>query len=386
MRADAFDYELPPELVAQRPEPERERARLLRLPAGRAPFEHWRIADLPELVPAGALVVVNDTRVLPARLLAHKRGTGGKVEILLCRRVDARRTEAPGSAKEPAEVWHALGKSSKPLRFGTDLDVWPRRGASPHDERDDEADRRPAPTGPPALHARLLGRADDGLLEVALWAPPGGRVEDAIRACGHVPLPPYIKRDDEPDDVDRYQTVYARHDGAVAAPTAGLHLTAGTLGRLAVRGCEVVSVTLHVGLGTFQPVQCEDLDLHTMHAESFVVTPSTAQAIERARARGATVVAIGTTTARALESAARDDGRGTVTAQSGDTRLLIQPGYAWKVVDLLFTNFHLPRSTLLAMVCAFGGTERVLAAYREAVRKEYRFFSYGDAMLLSREA
>jgi S-adenosylmethionine:tRNA ribosyltransferase-isomerase len=234
------------------------------------------------------------------------------------------------------------------------------------------------------LRARLLGRADDGLLEVALWTPSGGPVDAAIRACGHVPLPPYIKREDEDEDVDRYQTVYARHDGAVAAPTAGLHLTNAVLGRLAVRGCEVASVTLHVGLGTFQPVQVEDLDAHPMHAERYVVTQTTADAIARARARGAPVVAIGTTTARALESAGDPEVPGAVRAARASTRLLIQPGYRWQVVDALFTNFHLPRSTLLAMVCAFGGTDAVLAAYRTAVRDGYRFFSYGDAMLLGR--
>jgi S-adenosylmethionine:tRNA ribosyltransferase-isomerase len=206
-----------------------------------------------------------------------------------------------------------------------------------------------------------------------------------VRVCGHVPLPPYIERDDTPEDIDRYQTVYARHEGAVAAPTAGLHLTKATLERLVARGCEVASVTLHVGLGTFQPVKVDDLDRHSMHAERYAVTQSTADAIERARARGAPVVAIGTTTARALESAADPQRLGQVQATSGDTRLLIQPGYPWRVVDGLLTNFHLPRSTLLALVGAFAGLERVLEAYRLAIRERYRFFSYGDAMLLWRD-
>ncbi len=205
-----------------------------------------------------------------------------------------------------------------------------------------------------------------------------------MRACGHVPLPPYIKRDDEADDADRYQTVYARHDGAVAAPTAGLHVTNALVGRLAVRGCDVASVTLHVGLGTFQPVTVDDLDHHPMHAERYVVSQSTADAIARARARGAPVVAIGTTTVRALESAADPSRPGHVQPSTGDTRLLIQPGYAFQVVDVLLTNFHLPKSTLLALACAFGGTAHVLDAYRTAIRERYRFFSYGDAMLLRR--
>jgi S-adenosylmethionine:tRNA ribosyltransferase-isomerase len=354
---------------------------------GEAPEAH-RVGDLPDLVPPGALVIVNDTRVIPARLLGRKRDTGGKIELFLVRRAGTRPVEVAPDDTRTADVWHALGKASKPLRFGADLDIFPRT-APGSEARERERLRLAdgdAPPVRPVLSARLLGRADDGLLEVALWTPSGAPVGDAIRACGHVPLPPYIKRDDEAADVDRYQTVYARHDGAVAAPTAGLHLTNGMLGRLAVRGCDVASVTLHVGLGTFQPVQVEDLDDHTMHSEEFTVTPSTAQAVARARERGAPVVAIGTTAARALESAAHPDGGGLIRPMTGETRLLIQPGYRWQVVDVLFTNFHLPRSTLLAMVCAFAGTDAVLAAYRSAVREGYRFFSYGDAMLLRRKA
>jgi S-adenosylmethionine:tRNA ribosyltransferase-isomerase len=377
VRVDALQYELPPELIAQRPAEERELARLMVLPRVGVPDgdasaagEH-RVAELPELLPPRALVVVNDTRVVPARLLGRKRDTGGRVEILLVRPVGVRELEEPPGTVRTAAVWRALGKASKPLKFGADVDVA----------------RRDAPNDAPGLVIRLLGRCDeDGLLEVGLWTPGGESVDAAIRACGHVPLPPYIKREDEADDVERYQTVYARHDGAVAAPTAGLHLTNAMLGRLAVRGCDVASVTLHVGLGTFQPVQVDDFDRHPMHSERYVVTQSTADAIARARARGAPVIAIGTTTVRALESAADVERPGHVRAATGDTRLLIQPGYAFGVVDGLLTNFHLPRSTLLALVCAFGGTERVLEAYRAAVRDRYRFFSYGDAMLLWRSA
>jgi S-adenosylmethionine:tRNA ribosyltransferase-isomerase len=316
-------------------------------------------------------VVVNDTRVIPARLLGRKRDTGGRVEILLVRRTGLRELEvAPGEIRS-AEIWRALGKASKPLRFGADVEI-PRRGVEP------------VSTG---LLVRLLGRSeDDGLLEVAVWSPTGETIEVAVRACGHVPLPPYIKRDDEADDADRYQTVYARHDGAVAAPTAGLHVTNAMVGRLAVRGCEVASVTLHVGLGTFQPVTVDDLDQHPMHSERYVVSQSTADAVAQARSRGAPVVAIGTTTVRALESAADPSRPGHVQATNGETRLLIQPGYAFRVVDVLLTNFHLPRSTLLALTCAFGGIPEVLGAYRAAIRERYRFFSYGDAMLLRRGA
>jgi len=369
MRVDALHYELPPELIAQRPCEDREAARLLHLARDSSAPVDLRIADLPELLPPGSLVVLNDTRVIPARLLGRKRDTGGRIEILLVRRVGTREIELTPGEGRAAEVWRALGKASKPLRFGCEVEVL-RRGAT---------------SDPAALLVRLLGRADDdGLLEVALYTPTGDSVDAAIRACGHVPLPPYIKREDEPEDAARYQTVFARHDGAVAAPTAGLHLTNAMLGRLAVRGCDVASVTLHVGLGTFQPVTVDDLDQHPMHAERCIVSQSTADAVARARARGGPVVAIGTTSVRALESAADPERPGLVRPTQTDTRLLIQPGYTWRVVDGLLTNFHLPRSTLLALVSAFAGTDRVLEAYRLAVAERYRFFSYGDAMLLWR--
>jgi S-adenosylmethionine:tRNA ribosyltransferase-isomerase len=371
MRVAAFDYELPPELIAQRPAERRELARLMVLPRESAPPEHRRIAELPGLFSPGTLVAVNDTRVIPARLLGRKRETGGRVEILLVRRIGHRPVEAsPGDTRD-AQLWRALGKASKPLRFGTDIEVL---------DRGDMARNV-------ALVVRLLGRAeDDGLLEVAIFSPSGEPVDAAVRRCGRVPLPPYIRREDEPADADRYQTVYARHDGAVAAPTAGLHLTNEVIGELIARGCEIAHVTLHVGLGTFQPVTVEDLDAHPMHAEWFAVSSSAAEAVARARERGAPVVAIGTTTVRALESAADPARPGHVIASSGETRLLVQPGHRWAVVDGLLTNFHLPRSTLLALVCAFGGTDRVLAAYGTAVSERYRFYSYGDAMLLWRSA
>jgi S-adenosylmethionine:tRNA ribosyltransferase-isomerase len=374
MRLDAFHYELPPELIAQQPAIEREQARLLVVGDGDRPHEHLRISDLPDRLEPGSLVVINDTRVLPSRLFGRKHDSGGRVELFLLRRIGTRDVAEPGDAgasTRTVHVWRALGKASKPLKFGANIDIAPRL----------------SPEAPAILHARLLGRAeDDGLLEVGLWTPSGEPIEAAIRAAGHVPLPPYIKREDSALDDERYQTVYARHDGAVAAPTAGLHFTNALLGRLAVRGCEMASVTLHVGLGTFQPVTVDDLDAHVMHAERFAITQSTADAVARARARGAPVVAIGTTTARALESAAHPTLPGHVRATSEETRLLIQPGYAFRVVDALFTNFHLPCSTLLAMVTAFGGYDRVMAAYRAAVREQYRFFSYGDAMLLRRSA
>ncbi|HSQ67957.1 MAG TPA: tRNA preQ1(34) S-adenosylmethionine ribosyltransferase-isomerase QueA [Polyangiaceae bacterium] len=366
MRVDLLKYDLPPERVAQFPSEDREQARLMVLAGAQAP-DHRRVSELADLLPPGSLVVLNDTRVVPARLIAQKE-TGGRVEVFLVRHVGSRTIEVHGEPRD-AQIWRALGKASKALRFGIDMRVVPN-----------SARNVPSTAG---LHVRLLGRSDeDGLLEVALYTSGRVPVAEAIRTFGRMPLPPYIKRDAEPEDADRYQTVFARVDGAIAAPTAGLHLSHGLLGRLAVHGLEVVSVTLHVGLGTFQPVVVEDLDQHKMHREQFEVSRTTAQAIERARARGSKVVAVGTTVVRALESAV--DASGTVRAMSGDTSLLIQPGHRFQAVDWLLTNFHLPRSTLLALVCAFGGTERVLGAYRTAVDASYRFYSYGDAMLIER--
>ena len=354
MRVELLDYELPAERIAQFPAPDREAARLMVLRSGKAP-EHRVVGELAEVVPEGSLVVVNDTRVIPARLIAHK-DTGGRVEVFLVRFVATRTIDTPQGPRQ-AQIWRAMGKASKPLRFGVDMPV---EGGS--------------------LCVRLLHRdPSDALLEVALHVASGS-VVDAIRASGRVPLPPYIKRDVDARDAERYQTVFARVDGAIAAPTAGLHLSHALLGRLAVRGVEVVSVTLHVGLGTFQPVSVPDLDDHPMHAETYEISAATAGAIAAARARGSKIVAVGTTVVRALESAA--DESGVVRATSGDTSLLIQPGHRFRAVDLLLTNFHLPRSTLLALVCAFGGTARMLAAYAEAVREGYRFFSYGDAMFI----
>jgi len=367
MRVDQLKYDLPPDRIAQFPSEEREHAKLMLLRAKNAPEDH-RISELADLVPENSLVVLNDTRVMPARLIAQKE-TGGRVEVFLVRLVTGRTIEAHGETRD-AQIWRALGKASKALRFGVDMRVIPSGDTPPKTEG--------------SLFVRLLGRGDDGLLEVAVYTNGKISIPDAIRAFGRMPLPPYIKRDVEPRDADRYQTVFARVEGAIAAPTAGLHITRALLGRLAVRGVDVVTLTLHVGLGTFQPVIVEDLDQHKMHREWFEISRPTADAIAAARGAGKKILAVGTTVVRALESAANDDG--TVRATSGDTALLIQPGYRFRAVDMLLTNFHLPRSTLLALVCAFGGTERVLGAYEQAVQSGYRFYSYGDAMLVERDA
>jgi S-adenosylmethionine:tRNA ribosyltransferase-isomerase len=369
MRVDDVDFELPPELVAQRPAAERDRARLMALPRAPGPTRHLRVSSLPEILPPGALLVVNDTRVIGARLVGRKTSGGGRVELLLVRREGSAEIQLSDGRARRAPIWRARGRASKPFRQGTDIELLRKDAPEPND---------------PALFARLVGHAPDGLLEVALWTADDASVERALSACGRVPLPPYIKRQPQPDDAERYQTVYARHDGAIAAPTAGLHLTQALLERIESHGCEIAAVTLHVGLATFEPVRADDFDAHVMHAERYHVPDSTVDAVRRARVRRAPVVAVGTTTARALESAADPHAPGLIIGGDGETRLLIQPGYRWQIVDGLFTNFHLARSTLLAMVCSFAGTTQVMDAYRLAVDEGYRFFSYGDAMLLWR--
>lgn len=353
MRVDRFDYELPPELIAQTPARDREESRLLVVPRDGV-FAEGKVGDLDLHVPEGSLVVLNDTKVIRARILGVKEGSGGKTEIFLVRKLGEEVLEDTKTVQR----WRAMGRASKPLRPGARI----TKGA---------------------LVVEIQGKADDGLFEVLLTAREGS-VDEALRSAGQVPLPPYIKRDVSHEDEARYQTVFAKNEGAVAAPTAGLHLTEPLLRRLEEKGCEIAACTLHVGLGTFQPVTVDDLDDHPMHAEYFEVPRTLSAAVARARQRGAPVLAVGTTVVRALESAHDDDREGHVRPCAEETRILIQPGHRFRVVDRLLTNFHLPKSTLLALVSAFAGTERVLEAYRHAVRERYRFFSYGDAMLLER--
>jgi S-adenosylmethionine:tRNA ribosyltransferase-isomerase len=341
-----LDYPLDETLIAAEPAKERDASRLLVLPCEGA-LVHQSVRDLGRWIPEGALLVMNDTRVVPARLVGKKE-TGGVVEVFL-----VERTEGPADAR-----WRALVGSNKPVRPGARIAI----------------------EGCDGFVATLLAPRDEaGLAEVELTAPIP--VLEAIEQAGRVPLPPYIKREPRAEDAERYQTVYARKPGAVAAPTAGLHLTERLLAELAGRGVETTFVTLHVSLGTFAPVKVADLDDHPMHAEEWEVSEEASDAIARARARGKPVVAVGTTTVRVLESCR--SGAGLVKAGRGFTRLLIQPGFQFGVVDALLTNFHLPRSTLLALVGAACGLERMFSAYAEAVRERYRFFSYGDAMFLA---
>ena len=346
MRTEELDYELPDELIAKRPLAERDASRLLVLERGE--ISHRMIRDLPELLPEGALLVLNDTRVRRARVHGVRRESGGKVELLLLDRHPERETGG-------GEVWSALGRASKPLRAGLTIDAG-------------------------RLACRVLERHDDGTLLLSIAAPLG--VEQVLAEEGRVPIPPYLGREDDADDVLRYQTVYAERLGSVAAPTAGLHLTSVLLDAIRTRGVVIGRLELNVGLGTFRPVTVEELVQHVMHEESFEVDTRLAGQVAEARARGGPVLAVGTTVVRALESAADPERPGQVLARSTSTSLLIQPGYAFRVVDGLLTNFHQPRSTLLALVAAFVGLQPMRRAYAAAIAERYRFLSFGDAMWL----
>lgn len=342
MRVDLFDFHLPPELIAQAPASPRDSARLLIVDAG--PPRERVVRDLPTLLRPGDLLVLNDTRVLPTRFFGRRGGV--EVEVTLIEREGERR-------------WWALARPGKRLRLGDGVDL------------------------APGLAAEVVAKDEEGRVLLA-FALGGEALLGAIRDHGSMPLPPYIRRarGGDPRDRETYQTVFARKDGAVAAPTASLHLTPELLQRLEAGGIERAFVTLHVGAGTFAPVKVADTDDHRMHAEWYEVPAATAAAIGAARAEGRRVVAVGTTVLRALESAAMAGGQ--VRAGDGTTRLFITPGYRFRAVDLLLTNFHLPRSTLLMLVCAFAGMERIQAAYAHAVAEGFRFFSYGDACLLTR--
>ncbi|HEY1905242.1 MAG TPA: tRNA preQ1(34) S-adenosylmethionine ribosyltransferase-isomerase QueA [Myxococcaceae bacterium] len=348
-----FDFELPDALIARAPLDRRDASRLLILDRATGQFAHRTFLDWPGLLRRGDLVVLNDTRVIPARLLGRKQGSGGRVELLLVR-PDAD-VDAAGALSGPSEAlsWVCLGQASKGLRPGTVVDL---EGGK----------------------ASVVGALGEGELRVRFEAD--GSVGALLERTGRVPLPPYVDREPTPEDRLRYQTVYARTDGSVAAPTAGLHLTAATLAELEERGVERCFVTLDVGPGTFLPVRGEDESTHRMHAERFQISAETAAAVHRARAEHRRVVAVGTTVVRTLESAAEG---GSVRAGPGSSRLFIRPPYEFQVVDALLTNFHLPRSTLLMLVSAFTGRQAVLAAYRAAVAERYRFFSYGDAMFIA---
>lgn len=345
MKLSDFDYTLPEELIAQHPPAERGLSRLLHLDGHSGTFADRQFRDLPSLVEPHDVFVFNNTKVVKARLHGHKE-TGGTAEVLIERVLD---NNSPQSRQALAHI--RASKSPKPgskLLFANNIE------------------------------AVMMRRVDDlfelhfaGLLSVY----------DVLEQIGEVPLPPYISHAADADDERRYQTVYAKHAGSVAAPTAGLHFDEALLAQLEARGAALAYVTLHVGAGTFQPVRDDDISKHVMHSERFEVPPETVDAIARARAAGGRVIAVGTTSMRTLESASRD---GVLRATRGETSIFIKPGYAFQTVDRLVTNFHLPKSTLMMLVSAFAGRDQVMAAYAHAIQSRYRFFSYGDAMLLER--
>ncbi len=343
---DDFDFPLPPELIAQHPAPERTDSRLLHV--ARDGRHDRRFADLPQLLAPEDLLVFNDTRVIRARLFGRKE-SGGQIEVMIERIVDARHLVA-------------MIRASKSPKAGSRIVLEERIVL--------------------AVNGRTGAQGEFFALELV----GDGDLYALVEAHGRLPLPPYIEHAAAGADETRYQTVYARHQGAVAAPTAGLHFDAPLLEHLRERGNELAWLTLHVGAGTFQPVRAHNIAEHRMHSERFEIPPATVDAIARTRARGGRVVAVGTTSLRALEAAAQGDRpEDGPRAGPAETDIFITPGYAFRVVDRLITNFHLPKSTLLMLVSAFAGTETIRAAYRHAVAERYRFFSYGDAMLLERQ-
>ncbi|MDO8794488.1 MAG: tRNA preQ1(34) S-adenosylmethionine ribosyltransferase-isomerase QueA [Vicinamibacterales bacterium] len=341
-----FDFDLPDELIAQHPPAERGGSRLLTVPLDGAATQHGAFTDLPQSLRAGDLLVVNDTRVFPARLLGTRDPSGGQVECLLLERSGDDR-------------WLALVHPGQKLKPGARV-VFEGPGV--------------------VLHGEILDRHFHGRRTVRLWVAGGGSVDAAVDAIGHIPLPPYIRRQDDGQDRERYQTVYANARGSIAAPTAGLHFTPAILARLKEQGVETAAVTLHVGYGTFKPVRTERVEDHAVDAEQFGVSPAAAAALTRALRERRRVIAVGTTTARVLESLQVQGD--TVQPAAGATDLFIRPGHQFTLVQGLVTNFHLPRSSLLMLVCALGGRERILTAYRDAVAHQYHFYSYGDAMLV----
>ena len=374
MRTEDFDYHLPPELIAQTPLEPRDSSRLLTLDRASGRVAHHRFPDILDLLPSGAVLVLNRSRVIPARLYGRRKDTGGRVELLLLRR-------------EEEGVWQALGKPGRSLRKGSVVRL----------ESPESPDTAPdaAPHTALALAVPSSKAMDEsGVVEVEVLSVEAGGVrrvrfssELGIERLGEMPLPPYIHR--RLSDPERYQTVYSDQRGSAAAPTAGLHFTPELLESLEARGIQTVYVTLHVGLDTFRPVTEDDPKEHAIHTEYYELPEETAEVLTRARAEGRPIIAVGTTSVRTLEQVGRDrDKAGTgesevIRAASGQADLFILPGHEFRLVDGMITNFHLPRSTLVMLVSAFAGRENILAAYREAIEQKYRFFSFGDAMLIS---
>ena len=341
MKTSDFFYELPPELIAQDPLEDRSSSRLLCLDRGSGSFQHEYFRDLPGHLCAGDCLVLNNTKVIPARLYGTKKETGASIEVLLLKRKEA-------------DVWETLVRPGKKCRPGTKL-VFGGEGL---------------------LQGEVLDVLDDGNRLIRF--DYSGIFEEVLDRLGEMPLPPYITH--KLKDRNRYQTVYAKYEGSAAAPTAGLHFTESLLQEVRDKGVQIVPVTLHVGLGTFRPVKVDDVETHHMHSEYYEIAEETANAVNDTKKAGGRVICVGTTSCRTLETAA--DEEGVLHAGSGWTDIFIYPGYRFKIMDGLITNFHLPESTLLMLVSAFAGKEHILKAYEEAIRERYRFFSFGDAMLI----
>ena len=364
MRIEELDYKLPPELIAQRPLERRDASRMLLLDRASGQFEDRAFVDLPDLLCGDELLVYNNARVIPARLFGKRRGLHsqrpsratqkehlqGCVEVFLTRRL-------------ASDTWEALVRPGRKLPVGEKIVF-----------------------GEEELEAEIIGREELGLRSIRFHTNANRSIEETIEKLGHVPLPPYIDREDESADRARYQTIFAKHPGAVAAPTAGLHFTPEILQKIRSKGSETCEITLDVGLGTFQPIHVEDLKDHVMHAERYEISTETAEKISEARKSGRKVLAVGTTVVRTLEDAAmraaQTGSPSLLLAGSAEARLFITPGFTFRVADALLTNFHLPRSTLVALVCAFAGRKNVLNAYHHAVEEKYRFYSYGDCMMI----
>jgi len=341
MRLSDFDYHLPPELIAQRPASRRDASRLMVLHRQSGRIEHAQFADIGRFLRSDDVLVINNTRVIPARLLGRKEPTGAQIEVLLLH---------PRGDGE----WEALVRPGRRVQKRTRLTF-----------------------GDGILHAEVRGRLQDGTYRIRFDETPDFR--ERLEQVGQVPLPPYIKREPDEEDRERYQNVFAKRDGAVAAPTAGLHFTETLLDELRAKGIAIVELTLHVGLGTFQPVQTENIEEHRLHPEEAELDETAAEQLREARANGRRIVAVGTTCVRTLETAALS---GEIRPFRGTTSLFILPGFQFRAVDAMVTNFHLPKSSLLMLVSAFAGYDLIRIAYETAVRERYRFYSYGDAMLI----
>lgn len=364
MRLEELDYTLPQQQIAQFPLADRAASRLLLVDRSTGQWEDRRFSEFPDLLRGDELLVLNNAKVIPARLFGRRLGVHSSPPSKATRKEHLRtRIEVFLIRQVHDDVWEALVRPGRKMQTGERVRF-----------------------GEGELEAEVLSHGEYGLRTLQFRALDGSSLAGHLDRLGHIPLPPYIARPDEPSDRERYQTVFATRSGAVAAPTAGLHFTGEILEKIRAKGAEICELTLHVGLGTFQPIHSETLEGHHMHAESYDIPEETAAQIRAARDAGRPVVAIGTTAVRALEAAAeraaQGEGGPLLASGPGEARLFIYPGFAFRVVDALLTNFHLPRSTLLALVCAFGGRERVLADYRHAVESGYRFYSYGDCMFL----